>query len=117
MAGATGASTPVITASVAAANTFKAVAEEWYANAEKQGLALATLKKSPGCLPLSMRRSAIDQSQIFLRMSCWRFFVSLKFGVNMNPPNAFAAHADRYSAMSSPRRAPIATYRLIFAGR
>jgi integrase len=34
-----------ITASVAAANTFKAVAEEWYAKAEKEGLAPATLNK------------------------------------------------------------------------
>jgi integrase len=34
-----------IAASVAAANTFKAVAEEWYAKAEKEGLAPATLNK------------------------------------------------------------------------
>lgn len=34
-----------ITASVAAANTFKAVAEEWYAKSEKEGLAPATLNK------------------------------------------------------------------------
>jgi integrase len=34
-----------ITASVAAANTFKAVAEEWYAKAEKEGLDPATLNK------------------------------------------------------------------------
>jgi integrase len=34
-----------IAASVAAANTFKAVAEEWYVKAEKEGLAPATLNK------------------------------------------------------------------------
>ena len=34
-----------ITASVAAANTFKAVAEEWYAKCEKEGQAPATLNK------------------------------------------------------------------------
>ena len=34
-----------IVASVAAANTFKAIAEEWYAKAEKEGLAPATLNK------------------------------------------------------------------------
>lgn len=34
-----------IAASVAAANTFRAVAEEWYAKAEKEGLAPATLNK------------------------------------------------------------------------
>ncbi len=34
-----------IAASVAAANTFKTVAEEWYAKAEKEGLAPATLNK------------------------------------------------------------------------
>ncbi len=34
-----------ITAGVAAANTFKAVAEEWYAKAEKERLAPATLNK------------------------------------------------------------------------
>ena len=34
-----------IAASVAAANTFEAVAEEWYAKAEKEGLAPATLNK------------------------------------------------------------------------
>ena len=34
-----------IAASVAAANTFKAVAEEWYAKAAKEGLAPATLNK------------------------------------------------------------------------
>jgi integrase len=34
-----------IAASVAAANTFKAVAEEWYLKAEKEGLAPATLNK------------------------------------------------------------------------
>ncbi len=34
-----------IAASVAAANTFKAVAEEWYAKSEKEGLAPATLNK------------------------------------------------------------------------
>jgi integrase len=34
-----------IVASVAAANTFKAVAEEWYAKSEKEGLAPATLNK------------------------------------------------------------------------
>ena len=34
-----------ITACIAAANTFKAVAEEWYAKAEKEGLAPATLNK------------------------------------------------------------------------
>lgn len=34
-----------ITASVAAANTFKAVAEEWYAKSEKEGFAPATLNK------------------------------------------------------------------------
>jgi hypothetical protein len=34
-----------IVASVAAANTFKAIAEEWYVKAEKEGLAPATLNK------------------------------------------------------------------------
>ena len=34
-----------IASSVAAANTFRAVAEEWYAKAEKEGLAPATLNK------------------------------------------------------------------------
>jgi Arm DNA-binding domain len=34
-----------VAASVAAANIFKAVAEEWYAKAEKEGLAPATLNK------------------------------------------------------------------------
>ena len=34
-----------ITASIAAANTFRAVAEEWYLKAEKEGLAPATLNK------------------------------------------------------------------------
>ena len=34
-----------IAASVAAVNTFKAVAEEWYAKSEKEGLAPATLNK------------------------------------------------------------------------
>ncbi|MFM9977855.1 MAG: tyrosine-type recombinase/integrase [Sphingomonadaceae bacterium] len=34
-----------VAASVAAANTFKVVAEEWYAKAEKEGLAPATLNK------------------------------------------------------------------------
>lgn len=34
-----------IAARVAAANTFKAVAEEWYVKAEKEGLAPATLNK------------------------------------------------------------------------
>jgi integrase len=34
-----------IAASIAAANTFKAVAEEWYVKAEKEGLAPATLNK------------------------------------------------------------------------
>ncbi len=34
-----------ITASVSAANTFRAVAEEWYAKSEKEGLAPATLNK------------------------------------------------------------------------
>ncbi len=34
-----------VAASVAAANTFKAVADEWYAKAEKEGLAPATLNK------------------------------------------------------------------------
>jgi integrase len=34
-----------VTATIAAANTFKAVAEEWYAKAEKEGLAHTTLTK------------------------------------------------------------------------
>jgi len=42
---ATQAKLDKVAASVAAANTFKAVADEWYAKAEKEGLAPATLNK------------------------------------------------------------------------
>jgi hypothetical protein len=59
-----------ITASVAAANTFKAVAEEWFAKTEKEGLAPATLKKKrAGFSPLPMRLSVIARLLRYCHMN------------------------------------------------
>ena len=85
-----------IIASVAAANTFKAVAEEWYAKAEKEGSPLPRSPKSAGCWALHMRLSATARLLTSSRTNCSHYCASLKRGESMSPPSAFAAPADRF---------------------
>lgn len=55
-----------IAASVAAANTFEAVAEEWYVKAEKEGLAPATLNKIRWLLDFAYQ--SFESAKTFRRM-------------------------------------------------
>jgi len=59
-----------IAASVAAANTFKAIADEWLSKIEQDGLSPVTHKKHTGFSASSIQRSAIGPLPKSARMNC-----------------------------------------------
>ena len=106
-----------IAASVAAANTFKAVAEEWYVKAEKEGLAPATLNKIRWLLDFAY--PSLGNRPIAEILPHELLLVLRKFEAKgrHESRSGCAALAGRRSAMPSPRPAPTGTYPLTCAER
>lgn len=95
-----------IAAKIAAAITFRSVAEEWLTKTQKEGLSAITLKKI-GCFwLLPLKSLVIGQSPKSRRMNCWGSCGKLKGVGVMCPPSASARFAVRSFAMELRRRVP-----------
>ena len=106
-----------ISASIAAANTFGAIADEWLGKIEKDGLSEITLTKIRWLLKHVRPMLGKPPLRKSVRLSfCW-LSEKLRQKAATIRPNGCEALARRYSGTQSLRREPIETYLAICAER